>query len=376
MKIIKPLLACALLLIVIVSAGCISGTTETTGHSDFVKLGDHFYTVTYYDYDESAMKTCAEYMNLVPKFGCSAVSAAGYLSHNYDFFYSDAPEILIRIPATENRYASISMGTWLATLTCAEVENGLDPVTASMLPYTIVDGINEKGLAVAINVVPARDTGFTTGTNPGAKQVPYMCIPRLVLDKCATAKEAVEYMQKIDIYNPEKEFAELHYMFADEKETYLVEIINNTLHVTKEKPFMTNYYLTIGNYTPHSMGIERYNIIKENYDSIKSFDDMKRVMQMVKYSRKYDRSTNPFWYSEYAVDKKADGTILDIYSPEEDYQTAIENEIKNYKLNKRDLNLDVWKTLHTAIYDLKNKTLKIYLNEDYDTEYRFIISGK
>lgn len=355
------------LVTVTLGAGCIGSEPQ---HSEFKQLDDHLYEVTYYKYDDSAMDNCAAYLQLIPNgFGCSAVSAAGYLSHNYDFFYSDMPGIVMKVPAAENRYASISMGTWILNLTCEDLKD-LDPVTSAMLPYTIVDGINEKGLAVAINVVPAVDVGFTDGTKPGAPDVVYACIPRLLLDRCATAAEAVAYMDSVNIYNPEQKFAELHYLIADAKETYLVEIVQNKLRVTHQ-PYMTNYYLTLDDYTPHSMGIERYNIIKNQYDGIQSFDDLKALMQDLRYTRKYDRSTYPFWYSEYSADRREDGSVLDIYAPKLDYVYAVNKEIDNFEKNKRDLSLDVWRTLHTAIYDIKNPSLTLYANENYNKKYTF-----
>lgn len=368
---------------VVVTAGCVNSEqpAAVTEHSAFTKVADHFYEVTYYDYDDSAMGAYAEVLKKNPtEVGCSAVANENYHAHNFDYTYCDMVTLLVKVPASEKRYASIGVAGWKKDWTPATIEQGLDEASAAFVPYCVVDGINEKGVAVSTNVVQALQLGFTLGTNLGAKNVLYMCLVREVLDHCASAKEAVEYLQSVNIYNPDRRIVELHCMISDPTETYVVEIINNKLVYSKEEPVMTNFYLLAdkelrlnGIPLPIGLGLERYDVLSENYDEGKeSMDGMAHLMQRAKYSQKYDRNTSPFWYSEYQGGISTDGvSLLTTYSKPEEYENEIAKEIANYEKNARDASLGIWKTLHTSVYDLNNLNMRIYIGENYDKYYEF-----
>ena len=366
------------LLAVIATAGCVNSETQT--HSEFAKVADHFYEVTYYDYDDSAMDAYAEVLKKNPtEVGCSAVANENYHAHNFDYTYCDMVTLLVKVPASENRYASIGVAGWKKDWTPAVIEQGLDEASTAFVPYCVVDGINEKGVAASTNVVLESQIGFTTGTNPGAKNVLYMCLVREVLDHCATAKEAVEHLQSVNIYNPDQQKGELHCLISDPTETYLVELINNEVVYSKEEPVMTNFYLLADKKLqpdelplPISLGLERYDVLAENYDEGKeSMDGMAHLMQRAKYSQKYDRNTNPFWHSEYQGISTDGKTLLTVYSEPEEYENEIATDIANYEKNARDASLGIWKTLHTSVYDLNNLNMRIYIEENYDKYYEF-----
>lgn len=358
------------LCLAIVSSGCINEEKQ----SKFTKITDYFYEVTYYDYNDSAMQSYAKVLEENHfEIGCSAVSNGNFTAHNFDYNYCDFATFLIRTTATKDRYATMGLSGWKKDWTPECVEKGMGEYDLSLLPYTIVDGINEKGLVVCENVVPAIDIGFTTGTNPEAdRNVLYCCVPRILLDKCATVDECIDYLKQINIYNTDQYRLELHFLISDKNETCLVELINNEVKFSKEHRYMTNYYNLIDKLSEHALGLERYNIISSMYDSANTFDGMKNLMENIRYSRKYDLTTDPFWYSEYHGSLTNDGkTYLSISSPREDFTSAIETAIKNYNLNKRDSSLDIWKTIYTAIYDKPNKSLTLYLNENYEKKFEF-----
>lgn len=61
----------------------------------------------------------------------------------------------------------------------------------------LLDGINEKGVVMESNVVNTENVGgFTMHTNPGKEEVVQYFLCRYVLDRAASADEAVEIMKK------------------------------------------------------------------------------------------------------------------------------------------------------------------------------------
>lgn len=61
---------------------------------------------------------------------------------------------------------------------------------------------------------------------------------------------------------------------------------------------------------------------------------------MVKYSKMYDRSVDPFWYSEFNGDVWKGQTITND-TPHEFYEEMIDKQINNYKNRKRSYLEDV-----------------------------------
>ena len=153
---------------------------------------------------------------------------------------------------------------------------------------------------------------------------------------------------------------EVHFMIADKNETVIVEFINNKLKLIKNEKIMTNFYLSTP-LTLHSHGIERYNILKKNYNISKNEDGMFKLMKKVFHSKLYN--SNPFWYSEYYYGNLTKNT------PKTKFNDIIKKEKDKYKNRKR--NRETWFTTHTAVYNIKNKTLSLLVQEDDSKKYEF-----
>ena len=111
------------------------------------------------------------------------------------------------------------------------------------------------------------------------------------------------------------------------------------------------------------MGLERYNILSEKYNDISTVANMAEVMESVKFTLAYSEDTTPFWYSEFV-----DGDLT-IYSTQEDFETIKQKAIEHYQRHIRDG--FTWKTCHTSIYDINNRQLSVYVDEDYTHKYDF-----
>lgn len=146
--------------------------------------------------------------------GCTAFvvrNESGELlfGRNFDFEY--APSLQLRT-APENGYASVSTvnlafaGYSAQRLPDGSFPDGFLTLAAPFLPF---DGMNEKGLAIALVAVPEAQAPFdaekvTLNTTTAI---------RLVLDRAATVDEAVELLGQYNIY-----FSggiDCHYLIAD-----------------------------------------------------------------------------------------------------------------------------------------------------------------
>ena len=128
-------------------------------------------------------------------------------------------------PRIANRFASIGVGPGESALTNDFVESGKYSELYKIIPFHLVDGINEFGVIVNSNVVPL-DKEENTRTLPTVSEEIELCsrmVPRFVLDNFKTAKEAATYLKEHAAIYPAKDLKgmhyDLHYMIADKEET-------------------------------------------------------------------------------------------------------------------------------------------------------------
>lgn len=136
----------------------------------------------------------------VPAFGCSAFRSGTtdgnvVMGRNYDFKL-DTSALLVRCEP-KNGYRSIAF---------AALDNiGADRADASFAsrlacltaPFICLDGVNEKGVSVAVLTLPSPPTLHDTGK-------PKLATPlliRLVLDRAATTDEALELIRRYDMFS-------------------------------------------------------------------------------------------------------------------------------------------------------------------------------
>lgn len=352
------------------------------------KLADYLYYMEYTDYVSDL--TTGE--NLKTGFACSTVRNGNFYGRNLDLDYADVPEFVIKVAAKEGRFASIGVA---AILTLKS--NGVDSVSDAELlamPNNTFDGINENGVAMNSNVVPATDLDFSTlrSTNYGKPRIHAISVVRYILDHAKSAAHGVELLKNMDIYGGYGSWG-LHWMLCDEKETYIIECIDGELIARNDTDnIMTNFYInyapdtpyvkhvsqtgqTVAGKTyvgfpvlsPHACGVERYAILKEHYaEGAESAEGMAHLMERVKYTQSYEADTDPFWYTEFT------GGDLTISSAPADFLPTIKSAIDTYILHDRDIQPNnFWQTWHTAVYDLANRTLRLNIQEDYSKHYDF-----
>ena len=178
-------------------------------------------------------------------FGCSTISVkntdGGYLfGRNFDWQSCDA---LVVTAYPDNGYASIS------TVNLDFIKQGAgfvshfisDEIMSVAALYAPLDGMNEKGLCVSVNMI---QDGTTISQKTDKPDITTTTAIRLMLDKAATTEEALTLLGQHDLH------ASMNYMIhlaiADsEGNSVAVEYIDDEMIVI-ETPILTNFYLAEG----------------------------------------------------------------------------------------------------------------------------------
>ncbi len=367
------------------------------------RINDYLFEVTnndfYTRYYFNPYSVGDEFMGLKEWHGvCAGVRNGDFIGRNFDWECSETPEFIVHIPADGNRHASVGICN-SNMVKHAPTEDWLSQMLVNDISNNCFDGINDCGVcAISLVVHYADDTEATLkGTKPGSSfSLHGANVVRYVLDKATSAKEAVRLLQEANIYGSLGEYS-FHWMICDEKDNYLVELINSKVVATKaednpierfRKPVITNFYL-FKDLSKQKVpcGVERYGILEANYANAGSAKGMFETMEKVRYSRKYD-GKNPStlagapdlnWYSEYLAHmpnyKNTTGPLLYNEFPmnDEDRQRIwrdimsldIErNAISKFE-NPRMNPMSAW-TCHTTVYNIKERTMQIVIGEKYD----------
>jgi len=179
--------------------------------------------------------------------GCTVFTARNakdeiLLCRNYDFMYAPYSPSLQLITRPDNGYASVSTVNLLFMgYHERHLPRGLNLGSFATLsaPFAPMDGMNEKGVAAAILMVPESKLPFdeskiTLNTTTAL---------RLVLDKAANTAEAMELLSQYNIYFSQNLFCQ--YFIADKNgQSAIVNFIDGKMKITTpNKPYQiaTNF---------------------------------------------------------------------------------------------------------------------------------------
>ena len=136
----------------------------------------------------------------VPTFGCSAFRTATIdneilTGRNYDFKL-DTSALMIRCEPKDG-YKSIAFAA-LNNVSADDADAGIAKKMACLTaPFICLDGVNEKGVSVAVLTLPSEPSMHNTGKPKLATSL----LIRLVLDRAATTDEALELIRQYDIFS-------------------------------------------------------------------------------------------------------------------------------------------------------------------------------
>lgn len=133
-----------------------------------------------------------------PDFSCSAfgiTTADGdnIMGRNYDFRYDTSAMLVYCSP--DNGYSSVAFAALDNVNVSVADENIKSKLACLTAPFICLDGMNEKGVSIAVLTLDSEPTVQDTDK-------PNICtslVIRLVLDKAASTEEAVELLKQYDM---------------------------------------------------------------------------------------------------------------------------------------------------------------------------------
>lgn len=177
-------------------------------------------------------------------FGCSTIAARtpeGEAVFGRNFDWEACKTLIVRTNPADG-YASVSTVNMDFLDMDLEMSEDMQMRLLSVAaPFAPVDGMNEKGLCVAVLMIrdhPAFDQ------NTEKPDLTTTTAVRMVLDRAADVDEALELLAQYDMHASVDMM--VHFALADtDGHAVVVEYINNEMVVTVT-PVVTNYYLSPG----------------------------------------------------------------------------------------------------------------------------------
>lgn len=218
-------------------------------------------------------------------FGCSTLTVSSPDGHqlfgrNFDWQTCNA---LVVTSKPSQGYASIStVNLGFISQAGGSLKQMLEQNDIRVLAalYAPLDGMNEKGLAVSVNMI---QDNASINQNTDRPDLTTTTAVRLLLNKAASVDEALDLLQQYDLHASMGMM--IHFALADTTgKGVVVEYINNEMVVT-ETPVVTNFYLAEG--AKHGIGTqqshERYDILTQTLADhpTMTMEDVRDVMDSV-----------------------------------------------------------------------------------------------
>lgn len=195
-------------------------------------------------------------------FGCSTISVKNdegqvLFGRNFDWENCDA---MVVVCHPENGYDSISTVNMNFVGQAAGIPLDFDKAKILASLYAPLDGMNEKGLAVSVNMI---EDSAAISQNTDKPDITTTTAIRLMLDRAANVEEALKLLKQYDMHASMGMM--VHFAITDTSgHSVVVEYINNKMAVT-QTPVVTNFYHAKGekNGIGTAQSRERYDILMD-----------------------------------------------------------------------------------------------------------------
>lgn len=254
----------------------------------FRKQDNCIYSLTYkndYFFDEflkKGAKTDAELKDFIiekllhglpidftlPDYGCSSFIATTEnneqtFARNLDIDY--APIMVVKTKP-KHAYDSISMVNLsaLGFSLDSQPTSIMDQLLCLATPYIPFDGMNEKGVAICVNMV----NGDAICQDSEKIDIMTTTLIRLVLDYADSTTKAIELIKQYDLYDSTG--GPYHFLISDQSgHSAVIEYCHNEIQVIENQKILTNHALNELEETTSTFmeTFERYDTIKETLDS-------------------------------------------------------------------------------------------------------------
>lgn len=206
-------------------------------------------------------------------FGCSTLSVAneegGYLfGRNFDWNFCNA--MIVR-SEPESGYASIAtVNTDFIQAGGVSLSKLPDHIQAIISMYAPLDGMNEKGFVISVNMIQDSDT---IEQNTDKPDITTITAVRLLLNQAANVEEAITLLEQYDLHASMGMM--VHFAMADaDGESVVVEYVDNEMVIT-QTPIVTNFYFAEGE--KHGIGTAqshmRYDLLDQKLGNNKAMSE-------------------------------------------------------------------------------------------------------
>lgn len=290
-----------------------------------------------------------------PEIGCSSFTAAAadgdrLFARNYDF--SKTNTMLVFTEANEGRHASISTVDlqFLGIDVDQDMQGLMDKIICLAAPYAPLDGINDAGVACGIYMTyQGGEETIPTDQDTDKPDFTSTTLLRLILDYADNVEEAVEIASAYDLHDSAN--TSYHYMVADATgKSAILEWTNGTDATDNDggQRTLKVIYNDADSDIGAREGASDYQVVTNfvlqpgYYDGVPAEDK--------KGADRYDRLYEELQKTDGAVDD--DEAAMDILQI----------------VGRRSWNNDDGNgcTVHSAVYNLTDKTMLWVSNENYD----------
>lgn len=328
------------------------------------KIDTYLYEATFENYDLNEGEAMFDSIT-IPFGACTSVRNGNFIGRNLDWIYDESVSFVVHTPAKNGKHATLGIAGIIPYLNKFNTNYGTYDFNYKLIPFAMMDGINDAGVTANINVQPLGDRGLTTGTNPGKERMNTVLAVRYILDYAGSVDEAIQLLGEKDLHYTDiiGSPLEVHIMITDPHSTAIVEFVDNKMVVVRDSVIMTNYFVSQG-ITPHAQGVERAEVMRENYAMGSTKEGMQNLMKKVFYTKLYDLKTSPRWYSDMYDGSTADGRPdLTWDTDQKTVKKYYLLDVAKFKLRTR-LSFNSYHTVHSSVYDNQNKTLDVTVQEE------------
>lgn len=292
-----------------------------------------------------------------PEIGCSSFTATAengdaLFARNYDFSKTNA--MLVFTEANEGRHATISTVDlqFLGIDVDQDMTGLMDKVICLAAPYAPLDGINDAGVSCGIYMT-YQGGEETVATSQGTDKPDFTSttLLRLILDYADSVEEAVKIASSYDLHDSAN--TSYHYMVADSTgKSAILEWTNDSAVDTTDNDGSQRTLKVVYNDQDSAIGEREaasgYQVVTNFVLQPGYYEDV--PAENKKGADRYDRL-----YEELQA---TDGVVTDDQAAMDILQTVGRRGWDNDDKNSC--------TVHSAVYNLTQKTVLWVTNENYD----------
>ena len=292
-----------------------------------------------------------------PEIGCSSFTATAengdaLFARNYDFSKTNA--MLVFTEANEGRHATISTVDlqFLGIDVDQDMTGLMDKVICLAAPYAPLDGINDAGVSCGIYMTyQGGEETVATSQDTDKPDFTSTTLLRLILDYADSVEEAVEIASSYDLHDSAN--TSYHYMVADSTgKSAILEWTNDSAVDTTDNDGSQRTLKVVYNDQDSAIG-ERE--AASNYQVVTNFVLQPGYYDGVPAENKKGADRYGRLYQELQA---TDGVVADEQAAMDILQAVGRRGWDNDDKNSC--------TVHSAVYNLTQKTVLWVTNENYD----------